>query len=449
MQIIIGARGSALSLIQAEIVKEQLLQLHKKLTVEIVVIETQGDRDMSPVPLDSIGKGWFTKEIDKALLEGRIDLAVHSLKDIPEKLPEGLMIAAIPNREDAREALVSFGNIPMARLRKGALIGTDSLRRKAQILYKRPDLIVRSIRGNVNTRLQKLDKGIYDAIFLAVAGLRRLGLEHRVTEYFALTDVVPSPGQGALALVIQKENSKVRNFLQKINHKETAAQVRAERAFSGAFGGGCKIPVGAYAACHGKKLTLYGMVGSRDGKHIVKGSLQGDITAPVALGNKLARQLLQKSRPWFFKKKYIVLTRPEEVDTEFRKRVEQTGYKLLSYPTIRIRTSKITAEIRQTVQNLASFDWLIFTSSNGIRYFIKLLHDFKIPLSVLGTVKIAAVGTKTAEEINRYGLTVSFIPAQFTANDLAHQLPKVHGKRICIPKAAIASPFLAKQLKDW
>ncbi len=299
--IIIGTRGSRLALIQTDIVKKQLEEIAPDISIEVQTITTKGDKNLNPVPLDSVGKGWFTKEIDKALLEGSIDIAVHSLKDLPEVLPKGLVIAAIPQREDAREALVSYGNVSFEHLKKGAVIGTDSTRRKAQVLHKRPDLVVESVRGNVNTRLDKLDNGDYDALFLAVAGLKRLGLEHRIAEYFSVEDVIPSPGQGALAVVIKESNADLFSLLQQLNHTNALIAISAERAFSKAVGGGCKLPVGVYAECKGNSITLHGVIGSLDGKHLAKESIEGKVSSSVSLAKTLATQLLQKAKPWYSK----------------------------------------------------------------------------------------------------------------------------------------------------
>lgn len=298
-KITIGTRGSKLALIQTDIITQKLQILFPDIPVEVQAITTKGDKNMSPVPLDSVGKGWFTKEIDKALLEGTIDIAVHSLKDLPEVLPEGLIIAAIPEREDAREALVSRENVDFAHLKKGAVIGTDSTRRKAQILHKRPDLVVESVRGNVNTRLDKLDAGQYDALFLAVAGLKRLGLEERIKEYFAVDDVIPSPGQGALAVVIKESNTPLLSLVSELNHADTLTAISAERAFSQAVGGGCKLPVGVYAACEGKSIILHGVIGSLDGKHLAKESITGAVTLSEALAQALAYRLLKIGEPWY------------------------------------------------------------------------------------------------------------------------------------------------------
>jgi hydroxymethylbilane synthase len=297
--IIIGTRGSKLSLIQTEIVLKQIQAVMPSQTITIEVITTKGDKDMSSVPLDSIGKGWFTKEIDNQLLLGKIDIAVHSLKDLPEVLPTGLMIAAIPQREDAREALVSRGSFTFNQLPVGAIIGTDSSRRKAQILHKRHDLNVNSVRGNVMTRLEKLDNGPYDGLFLAVAGLKRLGLENRISEYFSITDVIPSPGQGALAVVIKKTNKVLLSLFEKLNDAATVTAVNAERVFSKTVGGGCKMPVGAYAECKNNIFTICGVIASLDGQKLVTDKISGPVSEAEILAIKLAEKLLQESEPWY------------------------------------------------------------------------------------------------------------------------------------------------------
>lgn len=299
--VTIGTRGSQLALIQTDIIKNMLLELVPTIHICVQIITTKGDKNMNPVPLDSVGKGWFTKEIDKALLDETIDIAVHSLKDLPEMLPEGLIIAAIPKREDAREALVSKDNTPLESFKKGAVIGTDSTRRKAQILHKRPDLVVESVRGNVNTRLEKLDAGQYDGLFLAVAGLKRLGLENRITQYFPIDDIIPSPGQGALAVVIKESNTDLFSLISQLNHQPTLTAISAERAFSKAVGGGCKLPVGMHAQCKGNTIHMHGVIGSLDGKHLAKDSLQGESRLSLQLAETLAQQLLKESNPWYGK----------------------------------------------------------------------------------------------------------------------------------------------------
>lgn len=447
--ITIGARGSKLSLIQAAMVQKQLQFLDKTLTIEINVIKTQGDKDMRPVPLDTIGKGWFTKELDKALLDGSIDLAVHSLKDIPEALPEGLILAAILEREDAREAFVSSDNKPFSKLKKGAVIGTDSTRRKAQILQKRPDVVVKSIRGNVNTRLAKLEQAEYDGIFLAVAGLKRLGLEHRITEYFSEDAMVPSPGQGALVVVCKKDNRKLLQLLKKINHKPTVLAVKAERAFSKTFGGGCKIPVGAYTKYEEKSLILTGYVGSNDGKHHVQETLKGRSSAPIALGKLLGERLLKKSKPWFAAEttKYVVITRPAQQNEHLQKQLERVGLQVYSFPTIKITNSILTKREKDALQNVTSFDWILFTSSNGVRYFMQEISKMGVSIAMLQKIRFGAVGPKTAEEAANYGLAIRTIPESFTTKALGKKFGSMRGEKVLLPRADIASDVLPELLR--
>ncbi len=450
-KIIIGTRGSQLSLVQTNLIKDHLQSLLPQTLIEIKIITTKGDKNMNPVPLDSVGKGWFTKEIDKALLAGEIDMAVHSLKDLSEILPKGLVIAALPIREDAREALVARSGLPLLKLKKGSVIGTDSTRRKAQILHKRPDLIVESIRGNVNRRLEKLDNGEYDAVFLAVAGLKRLGLTSRITEYFDETDIIPSPGQGALAVVIRKSNTALYTTLKKLNDPTTVAAVKAERAFSKAIGGGCKMPVGAYAKIVEDTIIMHAVVGSLDGTYLEIDSIKGSILTPAKLGKIIASRLLETCKNWYIQNDpippaYVVITRPLEDDT-FAKEIKDMGLQPLLYPTIEITKNTLLKNSKDYLHNLAPYDWLLFTSRHGVRYFLETLAELEIDPQILQKKHIGAVGPKTAEELKKHQLTVQFIPSEFTTEDLANQLPEINGKRILLPRSDIATPILAEQLE--
>jgi hydroxymethylbilane synthase len=447
-KLIIGTRGSRLSLSQTEIIIKELEKLFPGREIEIKIIKTTGDKNMNPVPLDTVGKGWFTKELDKALLSGKIDLAVHSLKDLPEELPEGLVIAAIPEREDAREALISKGNISLDKLKKGAVIGTDSTRRKSQILHKRPDLIIKSLRGNVNGRLEKLDNGEFDAIFLAVAGLKRLGLEKRITQYFPPTDITPSPGQGALAITIRNDGKILLKQLKKLNHEKTILAVKAERAFSQALGGGCKMPVGAYATIKQNKIILYGFAGSTDGKYIFNDTLQGSMALPERLGINMAKTFLDKGYSWFDKPKFVVITRPENASIAVQKKIESLGLLTYFYPSISIAKSTLNKKTHKIISDIDSFDWLIFTSQNGVRFFLSALEEAGIPIKKLKGKKIAVVGKKTADAVKKYDLPVEFIPTRFTTEALANELEDVKGKKILMARANLATPILTKKLQE-
>jgi hydroxymethylbilane synthase len=283
----IGSRGSKLALWQAHWIQARLQDLGQESCIEI--IRTTGDR-IPDVALAQVGsKGIFTKEIEDALLSGAIDLAVHSLKDMPTDLPAGLMLAAIPEREDPRDALIGHA---LAELGTGARVGTGSLRRAAQLRALRPDLQIEDIRGNVDTRLRKLDERQYDAIVLAAAGLRRLGWEKRIAEIFDPGIMCPAVGQGALAVETRDDGGAGYQAAQLVEHVETRARVTAERAVLAALGGGCQAPMGAHAFIDGPTLRILALIVSPDGAKVVRKETQGPVADAAALGQALAEQLL-------------------------------------------------------------------------------------------------------------------------------------------------------------
>jgi hydroxymethylbilane synthase len=282
--LVIGSRGSQLALWQARWVQSRLQAAGIECRIEI--IKTTGDKILD-VPLAKVGsKGLFTKEIEEALLDGSVDLAVHSLKDMPTELPEGLTLAAIPEREDVRDAIIGS---TLDALPQGALVGTSSLRRTAQLRALRPDLKVESVRGNVDTRLRKLDEGQYQAIMLAAAGLRRLGWADRIAQYIDPAVMCPAVGQGALAIETRTDRVEVAVSLE---HRDTRVAVTAERALLGALGGGCQVPIGANATVDGDTVHLRGIVAAPDGSNVVRGNLSGHASEAAAIGKTLAEQLM-------------------------------------------------------------------------------------------------------------------------------------------------------------
>ena len=284
--IVIGSRGSALALWQANWVKARLEVLGSECRIEI--IKTTGDQ-VTNIPLSQIGsKGLFTKEIEDALMEGSIDLAVHSLKDMPTELPEGLVLAAIPEREDPRDAVVGS---TLDALPHGAVVGTSSLRRTAQLRALRPDLDIQSVRGNVDTRLRKLDEGQYAAILLAAAGLRRLGWADRIAMALDPAVMCPAVGQGALAIETRIDRTET---AQSLDHEVTRLAVTAERAMLGALGGGCQVPIGANAVLDGSTLRLRGLVAAPDGSRIIKCEHEGPAREAAAIGRELAARLISQ-----------------------------------------------------------------------------------------------------------------------------------------------------------
>ena len=289
-RIRIGSRGSALALAQAGWVKRTLEQAG--VSVDIIVIKTSGDRFVDRTVQFLGGKGVFTKEIEDALLGGEIDLAVHSMKDLPAELPDGLAIAAVPAREDPRDVLVSRNNVPLEHLPKGASVATGSLRRRAQILNYRSDLSLVPIRGNVDTRLQKLETERLDAIVLAAAGLKRLGRQDRISEYLSPDICLSAVAQGALAIETRADEPS-RQAVAFMNHDSSFLEVAAERAFLRKLGGGCHVPVAARALVDRQLINLTGMVADTDGRRICRGSISGPTAEAVALGTALAKRLLR------------------------------------------------------------------------------------------------------------------------------------------------------------
>ncbi|NUE93180.1 hydroxymethylbilane synthase [Acinetobacter seifertii] len=290
----IATRQSPLALWQAEHIRARLQELHPDLTVELVKFVTQGDKILD-TPLAKIGgKGLFVKELEAALLDGRADLAVHSMKDVPMALPEGLTLAVICEREDPLDAFVSNTFEKFADLPQGARVGTSSLRRKSQILKQRPDLQIIDLRGNVGTRLGKLDDGQYDAIILASAGLKRLGLENRIRHTIEPNVSLPAVGQGALGLECRADDQEVLALIQPLLHIETDVCVRAERAFNAYLEGGCQVPIAGYATLQDGKIHIEGRVGSPDGQTLLRAEMTDEAHNAQQLGENLARNLLEQ-----------------------------------------------------------------------------------------------------------------------------------------------------------
>jgi len=290
----IGTRKSQLALWQANWVKSRLEEMYPGIEVELVKIVTKGDK-MTDVPLAKAGgKGLFVKEIEEALLDGSVDLAVHSMKDVPALIPEALDIAAIPEREDPYDALLSQSGDVLHHLPEGAKIGTSSLRRTAQLRMLRPDLNIEILRGNLDTRLRKLDEGLYDAIVVAAAGLNRLGWKGRVVEFLGPPDFLPAPGQGALAIETRTNDERVRNLIEPLEHSETRITITAERALQKTLGGGCQVPIAGHAVINPQgRVFLAGLVASVDGRKAARGEMEGSIGEAYHIGVKLAWRLLE------------------------------------------------------------------------------------------------------------------------------------------------------------
>lgn len=291
-EIVVGTRGSKLALIQTNWVIGKLKLLNPDYTFKIIDIKTKGDKILD-VALSKIGdKGLFTRELDDALLNGAIDLAVHSMKDIPTALPDGTMIGAICKRADPRDVVISRSGLLLNELPKGAKVGTSSLRRTAQLLNYRPDFKVCDLRGNIDSRLSKLEIEKFDAIILAAAGILRMEWENRITEYISTDICLPAVGQGALGVEIRENDEKIFNIVQKLNHPQSEATINAERAMLKALEGGCQIPIGALGNVNNDTLQLQGVIASPDGKQVLKAQVDGDIEDAVLIGERLANILI-------------------------------------------------------------------------------------------------------------------------------------------------------------
>ncbi|QQM64191.1 hydroxymethylbilane synthase [Pseudoalteromonas sp. LC2018020214] len=288
----IATRKSALALWQAEFVKAELERFHADVRVELVPMSTQGDIILD-TPLAKIGgKGLFVKELEQAMLDGRADIAVHSMKDVPVEFPQGLALHTICEREDPRDAFVSNNFANLSALPQGAIVGTSSLRRQCQIKALRPDLDIRDLRGNVNTRLGKLDDGQYDAIILAAAGLIRLEMESRIANYIEPEVSLPANGQGAVGIECRIDDEVTKALLAPLEHTQTRIRVNAERSMNRYLEGGCQVPIGAYALVDGEQVHLRGLVGAVDGSEILRDEVTGHVNDAEKLGIELAKKLL-------------------------------------------------------------------------------------------------------------------------------------------------------------
>jgi hydroxymethylbilane synthase len=290
----IGTRGSKLALWQARWIHEALQRLDATVAVDLIIIKTKGDKILD-VPLAKVGgKGLFVKEIEEALLNGSIDLAVHSMKDMPAEIPTGLTIGAIPQRANPLDAFVSSTYDSLTSLPQGARVGTSSLRRSAQLKYLRPDLNIQPLRGNLDTRLKKLKSTDLDAIILAAAGLERLGLGDRIKAYLSETIMLPAVGQGALCVEIRDRQEPFGSLVAALDNKDTHAAVTAERAFLRRLEGGCQVPIAAHAKIKGRQLQLSGLVAEPDGSHMITSNIQGPLEQAESLGLNLAEMLIAR-----------------------------------------------------------------------------------------------------------------------------------------------------------
>ncbi|MDQ3122917.1 MAG: hydroxymethylbilane synthase [Actinomycetota bacterium] len=459
--VVLGTRASALARAQTERVAESLRQAWPEIDCRTRPIATRGDRTQaSGVPLPTIGgKGLFTAELERALRAGTIDLAVHSLKDLPTEESPGIALGAVCLREDVRDCLVAREGHSLRGLPPGAIVGTSSLRRAAQLLGLRHDLDVRSIRGNVDTRVRKVQDGEFDAVVLAAAGVLRLGLEGAVTEWLETDTMLPAPGQGALGVQCRADDERVLTLLAAIDDPGARAETTAERVFLRTLGAGCTAPVGAHAVGAGPAprdtvsqgwVRLQALVASPDGRQVVRVAGEGEA---AELGERLAREALaagageildaiRGDQPLVGRR--IVLTRPRDQVGELAEALERLGATVLAMPLVDIEPIEDARSLDVALARLEAYRWLVFTSANGVAGLRERLGEKALPAAT----RVAAVGPATAEAVRTLGVEAAFVPDRFAAEEIAAGLGPLQGVRILLPQADIASPSLAVELRS-
>ncbi|NPA90897.1 MAG: hydroxymethylbilane synthase [Chloroflexi bacterium] len=461
----IGTRGSALARWQADHVRDLLLRAWPDLSVEVVVFTTRGDRELAK-PLPEIGgKGLFTQELEDALRAGEIDLAVHSLKDLPTEMPEDLTLAAVPPREDPHDVLVSRHGLSLDALPPHPTIGTSSNRRAAQIRLARADARIEPLRGNVDTRVRKAlaPDGPYDGVVLARAGLVRLGLIEHITQVLPLDVMLPAPGQGALGVQCRAGDDRVLRLLAPLDDPRTRAAVLAERAFLAGLGGGCALPVAALGQVRDGRVHLQGLY-VKDG-HPFRAAGEADLDGAEALGRRLAEEVLLQvarvTRPIGGGGKggrtssdtrnvppaTVLITRARDQADALARRVREIGMVPVIYPTIRIAPPEDVAALDAALARLVegAYDWLVLTSVNGVRFVWERLQALGAG-GIPEDVRVAVIGPATAQALRNHGIRPALVPDEFVAEGLASALGDVRGQRFLLARADRARPTLREML---
>lgn len=463
----VGTRTSRLARWQSERVVQLLRDAWPDLRCEIHPFVTKGDKTLDR-PLPEIGgKGLFTAELERALRAGEIDIAVHSLKDLPVEEAPGLTVGAVTDRANAQDGLVARNRQTLETLPAGAVVGTSSLRRQAQLLAQRPDLQVKSIRGNVGTRVRKALEGEYDAAVLAAAGLERLEMTDVVSQWLPPTVMLPAPGQAALAVQCRAGDERVLTLLAAIESEGARRTTAAERRFLQALGGGCSAPIAAYGTVTADgRLRLRGLIATPDGERVinVEGESEGtDLDSALALGERLAEEATAQgatailaalepgataadktAKPLAGKR--IVVTRPPHQAPELADRLQELGATPVLFPTIKIRPMEDSNKLDEAIGNLGRYDWVIFTSVNGVAIFFERTEALGLDTSLFDGVRVAAIGPATGDALAENGVTPDYIPEEFVAERIAEGLGDVSGLSILLPRAAIARKTLRHML---
>lgn len=473
-RLVIGTRGSELALWQTNHIADRLRALVPGIEVEIEIISTKGDR-IRDVPLAKIGgKGLFTQELEAALLDRRADLAVHSLKDVPTEFPAGLMLAAIPERENPCDALVTADGCGIDALPSRARVGTSSLRRKVQLLARRPDLQIVDLRGNVPTRLRKLhDEGL-DAIVLATAGLKRLGLDGHISQILDHTIMLPAVGQGALGIEARSDDAVVLDILAALSDPDTVAATTAERSLLAGMGGGCQVPIGALARVEEGVLVLHACVCSLDGKTVIRCRVEGALSDAEAIGLDAAKRLRAEGGDAIVASalaaetgslspqerggvreglnpplagKRIIVTRAADQARDLVGALEAEGAEVISFPVI--ETCAVPCE---DIGPASDYDWAVFTSTNAVRYFAQALSRAGQDIATFRACSICAVGPATRKALLAHGLPVSLTPEESLGTAVRDAMVAIEGgvagKRILFPRGNLVPPMLADALRE-
>ena len=450
-ELVVGTRGSALALTQTELVCAALRAVDPSLRIRVQRITTTGDA-RADVPLSVLGRGIFVSEIEAALRERRIDFAVHSAKDLPSTLGSDLALAAFPAREDARDVLVSRQG-SLRDLPESARVGTSSPRRMSQLRAMRPDLDLRDMRGNVDTRLRKLMAGDYDAIVLAAAGLIRLGREDVITEWMPAATMIPCVGQGALAVEARADDVELLTLLSQLDDAQTRARVLAERAFLAELGAGCLAAVAAHAALDvdGGRLMLRAMIGDTAGRREMS-EAAGSTRNAAGVGSRLARAMLRNGAARFLSRsdgplarRSVVVTRPAAQSQEIIALLEARGASVRAQPTIAIEASRDRAALDAALRRIDSFEWIVFTSANAVRSVAESLT--RLSLAIPSGVKVAAIGQGTANEVVELLEEPHFVASESSGDTLGHELPVADGTRVLFPRGDLASTVVESQLR--
>jgi hydroxymethylbilane synthase len=451
----VGTRGSALAIAQTVLVIDALHTVAPDMQFEQIIIRTEGDRD-KVTPLTVIGgQGVFTAALQSALLNGDVDCAVHSAKDLPPVTPDGLMLAAFPERADPCDVFISRHGVSLDALPAGARVGTSSRRRMVQARAINPNIELVELRGNLDTRLRKSAEPEYDGIIVAAAGLDRMGWQDRITGYLPVDRFVPSPGQGALAVECRAADTELAALIARIDHAPTRIAVTAERAFLAAARAGCVAPMAAYGERDGEALRLHGMVADADLTNARWTTLTAAATDPEAAGCALAdaldvAEVRMNERTMPLAGLGVLVTRPEGQADEIARKLEAQGATVLHAPTIAITDPPSYVALDAALRHLPSYDWVIWTSANGVTRTLVRMRTLGIATEKLRQCSLAVIGGATARALAAAGFTADLMPPQAVAESLRDALLVAGvggGTRILLPQPVVSRDVLAMGLR--